>query len=88
MCFLFIGIFLISAVNSNVITLQNDSYVTCVSANISSPIFVIPLITTASEYTSSMLEKIDWTADNWILKNERVVGSLIVDKRWEGRQYL
>jgi hypothetical protein len=35
-----------------------------------------------------MLEKLDCTADNWILKNERVVGSLIVDKRWEGRQCL
>jgi hypothetical protein len=77
-------------VNSNIITLQNNSYVTCVSANISSPIFVRPLITTVSQYTRirSMLEKIDLTADNWILKNERVVGSLIVDKRWEGRQCL
>jgi hypothetical protein len=82
--YLFI-ISLISAVNSNIITLQNNSYVTCVSANISSPIFVIPLNTTVNGYTSSMLEKIDLTADNWILKNERVVGSVIVDKRWEGR---
>jgi hypothetical protein len=74
---------IIGTVNTNIITLQNNSYVTCVSANISSPIFVIPLITTVNEYTSSMLEKIDCTADNWILKNERVVGSLIVDKRWQ-----
>ncbi|XP_068900845.1 uncharacterized protein [Tenebrio molitor] len=74
---------IIGTVNSNIITLQNNSYVTCVSANISSPIFVIPLNTTVNGYTSSMLEKIDLTADNWILKNERVVGSVIVDKRWE-----
>jgi hypothetical protein len=35
-----------------------------------------------------MLEKIDWTADDWILKNENVVGSVVVDKRWEGRPCL
>jgi hypothetical protein len=72
-------------VNSNIITLQNNSYVTCVSANISSPIFVTPLNTTVNGYISSILETIDWTSDNWISPNERVVGSLIVDKRWEGK---
>jgi hypothetical protein len=76
---------LILVVNSNIITLQNDSYVTCVSANISSPIFVIPPVTSVNENTSSILQKVNWTTDNWILKNESLVGSLIVDKRWEGR---
>jgi hypothetical protein len=76
---------LILVVNSNIITLQNDSYVTCVSANISSPIFLVPPITGVNKYTSSILQKVNWTTDNWILKNESVVGSLIVDKRWEGR---
>jgi hypothetical protein len=76
---------LILVVNSNIITLQNDSYVTCVSANISSPIFLGPPITSVNKYTSSILQKVNWTTDNWILKNESVVGSLIVDKRWEGR---
>ncbi|XP_068900853.1 uncharacterized protein [Tenebrio molitor] len=74
---------IIGTVNSNIITLQNNSYVTCVSANISSPIFVTPLNTTVNGYISSILETIDWTSDNWISPNERVVGSLIVDKRWE-----
>jgi hypothetical protein len=69
---------------SNIVTLQKENEISCITKNSDHPIFIDPPATMINKEPVNFLKQDNWNNANWLLKdvNQFSYGA-VTDKRWE-----
>jgi hypothetical protein len=71
---------------SDIVTLQKENEISCITKNSEYPIFIDPpAIMTNNNEQVNFLKQDNWDNANWVLKDvSNISHGVVTDKRWEG----